>query len=150
MITYRTPTALDIPVLVSLERSIFAIQPWSKNQFKEEIAEIGHSRFYILAEKDGEIVGWGGAMVIDAAQELQILTLAVIPELRRQGIARAILHSIIKWGLEKAVTTITLEARTTNDEAIKLYESEGFVTFAQRRNYYAPGVDALVMRKEIV
>ena len=38
MITFRQPTALDVPVLTSLERTLFPEYPWSQAQFKEEIA----------------------------------------------------------------------------------------------------------------
>lgn len=150
MITYRTPTLFDVPILVSLERSIFKIDPWSSNQFKEEIGEIGKSRYYVIAESDGEIVGWGGIMFISAGTEADILTLAVIPEFRRKGIARAILKDLMAWGMSKKVNAFMLEARLKNDEAIALYESEGFIKVSERRNYYAPGVDAVVMRKELV
>ena len=149
MITYRTPTALDIPVLVSHERAIFKIDPWSSGQFKEEIAGIGHNRFYLLAESDGQIVAWGGAMHIESADEVQVFTLAVIPEFRGRGIARTILEEIITWATSKGAKSMSLEARLNNDEAIGLYESEGFTTIAKRRNYYAPGVDAIVMKKEL-
>lgn len=149
MIIYRTPTALDIPVLVSHERAIFTIDPWSSGQFKEEIAGIGKNRFYMVAESDGQIVGWGGAMHIESAAEVQVFTLAVITEFRGQGIARTILREIMAWSESKQVTTMTLEARLKNAEAIALYESEGFTTIAERRDYYAPGVDAVVMKREM-
>ena len=149
MITYRTPTLFDVPTLVSLERSIFLIDPWSSNQFKEEIGEIGKSRYYLLAESDGQIVGWGGIMFIDAGLEADIVTMAVIPEFRRKGIARKILRDLMSWGLSKKASAFMLEARLNNDEAIALYESEGFSKVSERRNYYAPGVHALVMRKEL-
>jgi len=149
MISYRTPTLFDVPTLVSLERSIFKIDPWSSNQFKEEIAEIGYTRYYIVAESEGQIIGWGGIMAVGEGTEADILTLAVIPEFRGRGIARAILRDFMAWGLSQKVSAFMLEARLNNEEAIGLYESEGFVKVSERRNYYAPGVDAVVMRKEL-
>jgi len=42
-----------------------------------------------------------------------------------------------------------LEVRVNNLEAIPLYEGNGFRTISQRPDYYGPGKDALVMRKEL-
>jgi hypothetical protein len=64
MITYRAMTVLDIPVVVGLERSIFKVDPWSVAQFKEEIAAIGRTRHYLVAEMDQKIVAYAGACVI--------------------------------------------------------------------------------------
>jgi ribosomal-protein-alanine N-acetyltransferase len=42
-----------------------------------------------------------------------------------------------------------LEVRKENFEAIALYESEGYEKIAERQDYYGPGIDAIVMRKEL-
>ena len=41
-----------------------------------------------------------------------------------------------------------LEMRTGNVEAEPLYRSVGFEFIRTRKSYYAPGVDAVVMRKD--
>ena len=148
MITYRTATIFDVPVLVSLERSIFKDDPWSAGQFKEEIAGIGQSRYYIVAESDGQIIGYAGILFVSAGMEADILTLAVIPEFRRKGLGRAMLHDLMAWARGKGANAFMLEVRVKNDDAIGLYESEGFSKVGHRNNYYGPGKDATVMRKE--
>ena len=48
-ITYREAMPLDLPVLVSIERTLFADSPWSMGQFKEEFSGIPKTRYFIVA-----------------------------------------------------------------------------------------------------
>ena len=94
MITYRQPTALDVPVLTSLERSMFPDYPWSQAQFKEEIAGLGGTRQFILALSDGSIIGYAGIMVVAAGVPADLLTIAILPDFRGQGLAQAMLAEL--------------------------------------------------------
>ena len=148
MITYRQPTALDLPVLTSLERTLFPDYPWSQAQFKEEIAGIGASREFLLALNDGSVIGYAGIMVVAAGVPADLLTIAVLPDFRGQGIAQSMLAALESWAQEKGATEVILEVDTKNEGAIRLYEFAGYEKISIRANYYALGVDALVMRKE--
>jgi ribosomal-protein-alanine N-acetyltransferase len=149
MITYRQPTALDLPVLTSLERTLFPDYPWSQAQFKEEIAGIGTSREFLLALNDGSVVGYAGIMVVAAGVPADLLTIAVLPDFRGQGIAQSMLADLESWAKAKSATEVILEVDTKNESAIRLYEFAGYEKISTRANYYGLGVDALVMRKEI-
>ena len=148
MITYRQPTSLDLPVLTSLERTLFPDYPWSQAQFKEEIAGIGTSREFLLALNDGSVVGYAGIMVVAAGVPADLLTIAVLPDFRGQGIAQSMLAALESCAKEKGATEVILEVDTKNESAIRLYEFAGYEKISTRANYYALGVDALVMRKE--
>ena len=149
MITYRQPTALDVPVLTSLERTLFPDYPWSQAQFKEEIAGIGTSREFLLALNDGSVVGYAGIMVVAAGVPADLLTIAVLPDFRGKGIAQSMLADLESWAKAKSATEVILEVDTKNESAIRLYEFAGYEKISTRANYYGLGVDALVMRKEI-
>ena len=149
MITYRQPTALDLPVLTSLERTLFPDYPWSQAQFKEEIAGIGTSREFLLALNDGSVVGYAGIMVVAAGVPADLLTIAVLPDFRGKGIAQSMLADLESWSKAKSATEVILEVDTKNESAIRLYEFAGYEKISTRANYYGLGVDALVMRKEI-
>jgi ribosomal-protein-alanine N-acetyltransferase len=149
MITYRQPTALDLPVLTSLERTLFPDYPWSQAQFKEEIAGIGTSREFLLALNDGSVVGYAGIMVVAAGVPADLLTIAVLPDFRGQGIAQSMLADLESWAKAKSATEVILEVDTKNESAIRLYEYAGYEKISTRANYYGLGVDALVMCKEI-
>lgn len=148
MITYRQPIALDIPVLATYEKELFPYSPWSTAQFKEEFAGIPTTRFMSVAEDGNTIVGYCGVFVPAPGIEADILTVAVLPDYRRQGIAKEFMRQIEAYAIERKASAMMLEVELSNESAIKLYESLGYMKISVRMDYYGPGKDAHVMRKE--
>ena len=149
-ITYREAMQLDLPVLVSMERALFADAPWSMGQFKEEFAGIPKTRYFLVAlDSDKQIVGYAGVMVVASGVDADVLTVAVLPEARRRGIARHFLDSLEKWSLMRGAPSMILEVGVNNSSAIALYETLDYSIINTRKNYYGPGLDAHVMRKEL-
>lgn len=148
MITYRQPIALDIPVLASFEKVLFPYSPWSTAQFKEEFAGIPTTRFMSVAEKDNQIVGYCGVFLPAPGVEADVLTVAVLPDFRRQGIAREFMRQIEEWAKDRGASALMLEVEKSNSAAIELYKSLGYMQISVRMDYYGPGQDAFVMRKE--
>ena len=149
MITYRQPIALDIPVLATYEKELFPYSPWSTSQFKEEFAGIPTTRFMSVAEDGNTIVGYCGVFVPAPGIEADILTVAVLPAYRRQGIAKEFMRQIEAYAVEREASAMMLEVELNNDSAIALYESLGYLKISVRMDYYGPGKDAHVMRKEL-
>jgi ribosomal-protein-alanine N-acetyltransferase len=149
MITYRQPIALDIPVLATYEKELFPYSPWSTSQFKEEFAGIPSTRYMSVAEDGNTIVGYCGVFVPAPGIEADILTVAVLPAYRRQGIAREFIRQIEAYAIEREASAMMLEVELSNESAIKLYESLGYMKISVRMDYYGPGKDAHVMRKEL-
>ena len=148
MITYRQPIALDIPVLASYEKELFPYSPWSTAQFKEEFAGIPTTRFMSVAEADNQIVGYCGVFLPAPGVEADVLTIAVLPDFRRQGIAREFMRQIEEWAKDRGASALMLEVERSNSAAIGLYKSLGYMQISVRMDYYGPGQDAIVMRKE--
>ena len=139
---------LDIPVIASMEKVIFKDDPWSIGQFKEEVANNGITRHYLVAcDSKHQIVGWAGAMCATEGGDTDVLTIAVDPDYRLRGIARHMLTSLIDWAYTKNSPTIFLEVEKNNQPAQALYISEGFEIISMRPDYYGAGLDALVMSK---
>jgi len=149
MITYRQPIALDIPVLASYEKDLFPYSPWSTWQFKEEFAGIPTTRFMSVAESDNTIVGYCAVMLPSAGVPADVLTVAVLPNFRRCGIARELMRQMEHWAKERGASSMMLEVETFNEAAISLYQSMGYQQISVRANYYGAGQDAYVMSKEI-
>jgi ribosomal-protein-alanine N-acetyltransferase len=149
MITYRQPIALDIPVLATYEKELFPYSPWNTAQFKEEFAGIPKTRFMSVAEDGNTIVGYCGVFVPAPGIEADILTVAVLPAYRRQGIAKEFMRQIEAYAIEREASAMMLEVELSNESAIKLYESLGYMKISVRMDYYGPGKDAHVMRKEL-
>lgn len=150
MIKYREMIALDLPVIVSMEREIYRTDAWSMGQFKEELAAVPRNRYYIVAQNDeNEIVGYAGAFSPDLGLDADVLTLTVAPKYRRQGIGRALLDQLITWAKMRKAPAIFLEVREGNVEASPLYKSAGFEPISTRSNYYSLGVNAVIMKKDL-
>lgn len=147
MITYREMIALDVPVLVGIEKDIYPESPWSAAQFREELFGVPKTRKYIVALDNNEIIGYAGIAL--AGDVADIHTLTVLPALRRRGIASHMLKELEEWAAQKGITNFMLEMRENNAEAQPLYEKYGYQVISRRDNYYAPGIHALIMRKEI-
>ncbi len=145
-VTFRAMNSMDLVTVSSLEKSIYAGEdPWSIEQFKEEIA--AKDRYYLVAEKEGVVIGYCGVMM--AGDVADILTITVDPRLRRHGIGREFLKRLIDWARTKKVEALMLEVRVGNDAALPLYTSNGFYPLNIRKDYYGPGLDARVMRKDL-
>ena len=147
MIIYRDMIALDIPVLVGIEKAVFPESPWSAAQFREELSGVPKTRKYVVATDDNQIVGYGGIAI--AGDVADIHTLTVIPSHRNQGIATTMLHQLEEWGRSQEIVAFMLEMREGNIQAQPLYEKHGYTVVSRRDNYYAPGIHALIMRKEL-
>lgn len=80
-----------------------------------------------------------------AADEAEILTLAVRPEARGKGLGRALLQAAINKAGALGAATMFLEVGADNPHALALYAGLGFAKVGARKAYY-DGRDALVLR----
>jgi ribosomal-protein-alanine N-acetyltransferase len=150
MISYRAAMQLDLPVLVSMERLLFADSPWSMGQFKEEFKGVPNSRYFMVATNNADqIIGYAAVLVVAPGVEADVLTVAVLPEYARQGIATHFMAELEKWALSKQAPAMMLEVGVENTGAIALYEKLGYQKISTRADYYGPDLDAFVMRKEL-
>ena len=123
--------------------------PWSYDAFISEL-KLRNTKALValLSAEEGERVA-GYILGRFAADEMEITNLAVHPELRRRGIARALLWHLVERVRSRGIKKIFLEVRENNKPAIRLYEKFGFKKVGIRRGYYVDtGEDALVMRLE--
>ena len=93
----------------------------------------------------------GFALGRAVAGEAELLTLAVAPEARRQGIARTLLARLMRQAQNRGAETLFLEVSAENPAAIAIYAAAGMAQTGRRRGYYrAPDgarIDALVMAR---
>lgn len=116
--------------------------PWSIKQYEETITR--PDLFFLLAERDGQIVGYiGGEMIIDDAE---IYTLVVKKAFQKNQIARKLLEQFKLECEENGMEKIFLEVRVSNRIARKFYENNFFELVGIRKNYYSnPIEDAMIM-----
>jgi ribosomal-protein-alanine N-acetyltransferase len=145
----REATVRDLPRILEIERLAFA-QPWSLDSFKRELM-LPFSRILVAtqmqqttrAETPGQPAGFLCRWLV--ADECHILNVAVHPELRRGGIAMALMAEAINEAKTKTIRLVTLEVRRSNVAARSLYRKLIFEERRLRSNYYGPGEDAIVM-----
>jgi ribosomal-protein-alanine N-acetyltransferase len=94
--------------------------------------------------------GRGFLLARVAAEEAEILTLAVLPGARRQGVGRALLVAAMAAAAAAGAKRLLLEVAEANVAARGLYASAGFVPVGRRRDYYSPGADALLLAAELM
>jgi ribosomal-protein-alanine N-acetyltransferase len=145
--TLRPMTAADISEVFALECNVYEIDPWSLEQVASEVAGIPRTRYYVVAEKDGKIIGYAGLFSPAIGVEADIQTVTVATEFQGRGIGRDLMMDLLDEATRRSAPAVLLEVRLGNDSAIHLYESCGFVEIARRPNYYGQDLHALVMRK---
>jgi len=84
-----------------------------------------------------------------AADEAEVLTLAVVPERRQQGVGGALMQAALEEARLRGAVRLFLEVSTRNPAARGLYQQLGFAQVGRRTGYYADGSDALVLSKEL-
>ena len=94
-------------------------------------------------------VGFARWQVIPAAQEAELVRIAVNPAWRRKGQGAALLRHSQGVLTRMRIRTLFLEVRVSNSSARMLYEKEGWVAIGLRRGYYRDGEDAALYRKDL-
>ena len=136
----------DVRRVAAIEREVFG-DPWSERAFLELLQE-PHIRAYALDDEPGRLVGYAVASV--AADEGEILNLAVAPDARHRGLGRMLLDTLLDMFRREGVSAVHLEVRESNAAAIALYRRAGFHAAGMRRGYYRrPTENALTMTLEM-
>lgn len=140
----REAVEADLPGLAALHGAAFPDDPWDADALRA------------LAFASGAItlVAPGGFILMRvAADEAEVITLAVDPAFRRRGLGRHLLAAGLRRAAEAGAATAFLEVATDNIAAIALYRDAGFIEVGRRRNYYhrplVGPVDALVLTRPL-
>ena len=146
-LAFRRMREADLPRVMEIERAAFS-HPWSEELVRRELGHEFSTVLLATGGADGGILGF--AVVWLVHDELHVLNVAVAPEARRRGVARAILDRVEAQGREQGARIAMLEVRRGNAPAIALYRTLGYREVGVRPRYYAEdGEDALVMDKDL-
>jgi len=78
---------------------------------------------------------------------MQVLTIGVHPDFRRQGLGDKIMAEIENRVSYYEVQRLALQVSTENLAAISLYDKWGFMKINKMTDYYGDGLDAYLMEK---
>jgi ribosomal-protein-alanine N-acetyltransferase len=141
--------ALDLDRAAVLHAESFAPRgerPWTRQDLAELLATPGAGG--ALLQVGGGDAGF--ALWRVAADEAELLTIAVRPIYRRQGAGRQLLLAGIDHARHAGARSFYLEVGMDNPAARNLYNAEGFRVVGNRPAYYrrgaGPAVDGIVMR----
>lgn len=85
-----------------------------------------------------------------AADEAEILTLAVTPAAQGRGLGRRLLQAALDHAQSNGAASMYLEVSPGNTPALALYNGAGFVPVGHRPRYYPSGGGALVLRCDLI
>jgi ribosomal-protein-alanine N-acetyltransferase len=131
-----------------MHRTSFSHDPWPATAFVSLLAA-GSTGF--IAEIENRPAGL--ILLQIAADEAEILTFAVAPQYRRRGIGAALLQKTGEDLRDSGIQRLMLEVGENNRDAIRLYQSLGFVRFGERAGYYRHGNNiehAILMEKSLI
>jgi ribosomal-protein-alanine N-acetyltransferase len=114
---------------------------WDADALALELERPGSAAWVV--REAGEVVG--GAVARGAADEVELLWIAVESGRQRRGVGRRLLSALLGWADESAACVL-LEVRASNGPARALYERLGFVVLGRRPRYYRDGEDAVLFR----
>ena len=133
----------DLDGILAVDAASF-YRPWTRAMYESELRNPSVSRIYVIRTREARVAGYCAAWAIGG--ELHINNLAILPNLRRQGLATALLRDVLRRAADGGCDRATLEVRRSNDAARRLYEGLGFRLGGLRRDYYTdPVEDALIL-----
>jgi ribosomal-protein-alanine N-acetyltransferase len=137
-IAVRTALASDLELMAAMHTACFA-RSWSASEIAPFVDRPGCMSLLASPEAEGPR---GLLIVRSAGDEAEILTLAVDPSRRRQGLARALLAAAIAALQQAGTKRLFLEVEADNVPARRLYLSLGAAAVGHRARYYEHGGDA--------
>lgn len=134
-------TEQTVEAVAALEKLCFS-SPWSSDSLRTEL--MNPLAVFRTASTGGVVVGYVGMHhVVD---EGYITNVAVNPDYRRCGIARALMDSLLDYGKANGLCSVTLEVRESNEAARALYRGLRFEDVGRRKAFYTqPTEDAVLM-----
>lgn len=125
----------DALFIAQIEKECFT-DNWSENAVSMQIDR----KQVTVYKENGNLLGY--CIFMTAADEGEILRIAVNPYSRGNGIGRKLLDRAVKIMASRGAREIFLEVRASNKDAIRLYEKYGFIKTGVRKNYYENKEDA--------
>lgn len=142
----RTMRADDVAAVMAVERAAYE-EGWPATAFERELTRNPMARYVVVEDAEGRIPGFGGLWLM--VDEAHVVTVAVLPQERRAGLGRLLVHGLIETAIDHGMAVATLEVRESNVAARALYREYGFHEVGRRKRYYADNhEDAVIMTTE--
>lgn len=138
----------DAAALARLHAASFH-RGWGDGEFAQMLAE--RNTLVHRLRIGAKVVGFAVSRI--AADEAEILSIAVAAAQRGRGLSRQLLDAHLGHLAGRGVRTVFLEVEENNQPARRLYDRAGFAVVGRRDRYYreaaGPELNALVMRRDL-
>ena len=136
----------DLDGVLAIEEASFN-NPTTREWYEGELKRPEVCFIYVLRTNAHPVAGFCAFWLV--AEQAHINNLAVLPELRGQGLGTQLLAAITEEAAHLGAALLTLEVRQSNIPARRLYERAGFYQDGLRQNYYTnPVEDALILSRK--
>ena len=148
--TLRPGTPADVGAMHELDLLCFD-KPF-RFDFRSMRKYATHSEaIVVIAEVEGQV---GGFIIVNpsrrkALHSAYVTTLDVHPDLRRQGMARALVVEAERLAAASGAVAMQLHVYTGNESAIAFYESAGYEQLLLTEDFYNTGLDAFAYMKSL-
>lgn len=133
--TIRPASPADVPRLSDLAAEAFDPrygEGWNGSQLAATLAmPISWAEVFEIGE---QLAGFSMNRI--AADDAELLLIAVCPAYRRKGIGKALLDAAMASASDRGARHMHLEVRHNNEAAIQLYNEYGFRVIGRRTDYY--------------
>jgi ribosomal-protein-alanine N-acetyltransferase len=138
----------DAPHLAKLHGASFH-RGWGEGEFEEMLSQ--RNTLVHRLRLGSKFIGFAVSRM--AADEAEILSIAIAPGQRGRGLSRQLLLTHLGHLAGRGVRTVFLEVEENNQPARRLYERAGFMVAGRRERYYREAggeqLNALVMRRDL-
>ena len=120
---------LAVPGIDAFADAVARLQestPEQRDAYYERMANTPQPARYLTAVREGRVVGVGTVMLEDGLAG--IFSMATAPDVRKQGVASALLASLLAWAWEHGASHAYLQVEARNDPALAVYRKFGFAT----------------------
>lgn len=124
----------DLDQLVKLEKRAFTVGPYSRSMLRRVFRM--KDSFNLVAEEDGDIVGYVSAIPIDG-ETADVESIAVDPDYQGKGVGGKLLVLIEEEMKSRGFRRSILEVRDRNFESIRFYKKHGYEEIGHMETYYS-------------
>jgi len=146
-ITIVPATLAHLEQLLELEQRCFVTDRLSRRSMRRFLAN--EQSVFRVALQQQRCIGYVLIVFHRGTRLARMYSLAVGPEWQGHGVARRLVGSGEAEAQERGALYIRLEVNNTNERAIGLYQSMGYIRFGLLHDYYDDHSDALRMQKRI-
>ena len=144
---FRLANIDDLDQLVAVEQACFSGDRLSRRSLHRWIG-VKHG-ILMVAIAQSKIVAYGLVWCHKGTRLARLYSLAVLPEMRGTGLAKALMQHLESAAAARGRLTMRLEVAKPNESAIALYRRCGYRIFGEYSDYYDDHSDALRMQKMI-